>query len=112
LLRNLHRRRKKLFIFIYEVFVKQKKKKRSTNHYSPLISFSLVFSFFSLCKHCINISRPKKITVVSSSSFIHDVNFLLHTVLAKSRRFNQTGQPPPGGIWPKENFWEFDTVDF
>jgi hypothetical protein len=33
-------------------------------------------------------------------------------VLARSRRFNQTGQTPPGGVWPKENFWAFDTVDF
>ena len=38
LLRNLHRR-KKNFFFIYDVIVKQKKDKRSANHYfQPLLS--------------------------------------------------------------------------
>ena len=32
LLRNLHHRRK-IFLFIYEVIVKQNKRKRSANHY-------------------------------------------------------------------------------
>ena len=36
LLRNLHRRKKKIVFFIYEVFVKQKKRKRSAYHYFSL----------------------------------------------------------------------------
>jgi hypothetical protein len=34
LLRNLRSRRKKIMFFIYDVIVKQKKRKRSANHYS------------------------------------------------------------------------------